>query len=222
MIHADAHDPRFRHRLRSLAKPSVAAATALVLAMTSLAATANADAEIGKPAPPFTLMGSDGQQHSLTSEKGKIVVLEWLNHGCPYVRAHYSTGNMQALQKELTAKGVVWLSIISSAPGKQGYVTPEQAAADAKETGSHATAILLDPTGKVGHRYGAKTTPHMFVIDASGKLVYKGAIDDHPTFSTDGLTDAKNYVRQAVGEVMAGKPVSVAVTNSYGCSIKYE
>lgn len=176
---------------------------------------------VGQPAPAFSLPGSDGATHSLEEYRGKYVVLEWLNHGCPYVKKHYNTDNMQNLQKEMTGKDVVWLSIISSAPGKQGYSTPEEAQAEAKERSAHPTAILLDPDGKVGTLYEAKTTPHMFVIGPDGSLLYKGAIDDKPSFWKSSVAGAKNYVRQALNESMEGKPVSEPVTTPYGCSVKY-
>lgn len=182
---------------------------------------AHGTAEIGKPAPAFSATGSDGKTRSLGEYKGKIIVLEWLNHGCPYVRKHYDSGNMQSLQKELTEKGVIWLSVISSAPGQQGHSSPEKANADAQANGARPTAILLDESGEVGRSYEAKTTPQMFVISTAGMLVYKGAIDDKPTFARDTVAGAKNYVRQAVSEMLEGKTVSEPVTTPYGCSVKY-
>ena len=192
-----------------------------LVACSRLPATAPAAVEIGKPAPAFSATASDGRTHSLEEYRGKIVVLEWLNHGCPYVRKHYDTHNMQSLQKELTDQGVVWLSIISSAPGKQGHSTAENAAADAKQNDAHPSAVLLDETGEIGRTYEAKTTPTLFVIGADGTLIYKGAIDDQPTFVKETISGAKNYVRQAVTEARAGKPVSEPSTTSYGCSVKY-
>lgn len=197
-------------------------AALIVLALLAHTPSAvHATAEVGKPAPEFSAMGSDGKTHALGDYKGKIVVLEWLNHGCPYVRKHYETGNMQALQKELADKGVVWLSIISSAPGQQGHSSPAKANTDAETNGAHPAAILLDENGAVGRLYEAKTTPHMFVVAADGTLVYKGAIDDQPTFAQETVKGAKNYVRQAVSETGEGKPVTDAVTTPYGCSVKY-
>lgn len=193
----------------------------LVLLLGLGAAGTAAAAEVGKPAPDFTLTDSNGKTHRLADYKGKYVVLEWLNHGCPYVRKHYDGKNMQALQKTWTEKGVVWLSIISSAPGKQGYSTPEQADADAKKYGSAATAVLLDTDSKVGLAYGARTTPEMVLIDPEGVVIYQGAIDDQPTTDPASLKTAKNYVAQALQEAMAGKPVSVPQTKPYGCSVKY-
>lgn len=185
------------------------------------ASSAHADIEIGKPAPAFALPSADGREVSLASQRGKFVVLEWLNHGCPYVRKHYDSGNMQRLQSELTGKGVVWLSIISSAPGKQGHSTPEQASADVVAKQAKPTAVLLDESGTVGHLYGAATTPHMFVVDPAGTLIYMGAIDDQPSFAPESLTNATNWVKLALEEAMAGKPVSHPATKSYGCSVKY-
>jgi len=185
------------------------------------ATSARADVEIGKPAPAFTLPSADGKEVSLESQRGKFVVLEWLNHGCPYVRKHYESDNMQRLQRKFTERGVVWLSIISSAPGKQGHSTPEQALADAKEKGAKPTAVLLDESGTIGRTYGAATTPHMFVIDPTGALVYMGAIDDQPSFAAESLSGAKNFVELALEEVMAGKIVSLPATKPYGCAVKY-
>ena len=178
-------------------------------------------AKIGEPAPAFTATDSNGKAVNLADYKGKFVVLEWHNNGCPYVQKHYNGGNMQKLQKEWTAKGVVWLTIISSAPGKQGYVTAPDANAYAKEKSAAPTAILLDPAGEVGHAYDAKTSPQMYVVDPKGILIYDGAIDDKPTTDLADLTGAKNYVSQALGEALAGKPVSEPTTRPYGCSVKY-
>jgi peroxiredoxin len=182
---------------------------------------ARAEVEIGKAAPAFTLPGADGKTHSLADGKGKFVVLEWNNHECPFVKKQYSSHTMQALQKKYTTKGVVWLRIVSSAPGKQGYVTAAEATAIAKEEKSAATATLLDPEGKVGRLYNAQTTPHMFIIDPSGKLIYMGAIDDKPSADPADIPGAKNYVSTALDEAFAGKPVSTPATKSYGCSVKY-
>lgn len=181
-----------------------------------------AELKNGKPAPNFTLSDSNGQKQSLADQKGKYVVLEWVNHGCPYVQKHYNTGNMQALQKDMTAKGVVWFSVASSAPKKEGHLTPEQWNKETEEKGAAPTAILLDVDGKVGKLYGAKTTPHMFVINPDGVLIYQGAIDDKRTADRADVAGAKNYVRAALEEAMAGKPVTVASTQSYGCSVKYK
>jgi peroxiredoxin len=181
-----------------------------------------ADPDVGKPAPGFTLSDAEGTKRSLSDYKGKYVVLEWVNHGCPFVKKHYNSDNMQSLQKEFTAKDVVWLSISSSAKGKEGYQTPAEWKKTTQEKGAAPTAVLLDAEGRVGKLYGAKTTPHMFVIDPQGVLVYKGAIDDTPSADEKDAKTAKNYVRAALEESMAGKPVSVSATKSYGCSVKYK
>jgi len=176
---------------------------------------------VGQPAPAFTAVDSNGKPHSLADFKGRIVVLEWTNDGCPYVGKHYNSGNMQKLQQEASASGVVWLSVISSAPGKQGYVTGAEANTLTTSRNAHPTAVLLDPTGAVGREYAAQTTPHMFVIDKTGVLRYMGAIDDKPIAAAASLTGARNYVREALAEVASGKPVAVASTEPYGCSVKY-
>jgi peroxiredoxin len=190
---------------------------------TTLAFGANPlEAEIGKSAPDFTLPDSSGKSHSLSDYEGKIVVLEWLNHGCPFVKKHYNSGNMQALQKAYTEKGVIWFSIISSAPGKQGYCTPEQASEITKEKNAAPTAVLLDPEGSVGRLYGAKTTPHMFIISKEGKLVYNGGIDDIRSTDVEDVAKAKNYVQEALDELLAGKEVPDKTSQPYGCSVKYK
>jgi hypothetical protein len=150
------------------------------------------------------------------------VVLEWTNNGCPYTQKHYESGNMQALQKEWTAKGVVWLTVLSSAPGEQGYMTASQENAYVGKEHAAPTAVLLDPTGAIGHAYEARTTPHMFVIDPSGKLIYAGAIDDHATTDPEDIKSSKNYVSDALSASMAGKPVATSYTRPYGCSVKYQ
>lgn len=195
------------------------ATTALVLA--TIIGTVLAAPHPGQPAPEFTLTDSNGQSHKLSDFKGKFVVLEWLNHGCPFIKKHYGSGNMQKLQKEYTGKGVVWLSIVSSAPGKQGHMTPEETNKAKEESGSAATAVLIDEDGSVGHLYDAKTTPHMFVVDPQGTLIYMGAIDSDRSPDPAGIEGAKNYVKQALDEAMAGKPVSEPTTTAYGCGIKY-
>jgi hypothetical protein len=149
------------------------------------------------------------------------VVLEWHNNGCPYTQKHYQSGNMENLQREWTARGVIWFTVISSAPGAQGYVTSAQENEYMREMHAAPTAALLDPDGQLGHLYGAKTTPHMFVINPEGVLIYDGAIDDRPTPEPSDIAGATNYVSQALSEAMAGKPVSVAATRPYGCSVKY-
>jgi peroxiredoxin len=191
--------------------------TALVVA-----GTAHAQPVIGQPAPAFTATDTKGVSHSLSDFRGKTVVLEWTNHECPYVKKHYDTGNMQALQREATAEGVVWLTIISSAPGKQGYVTPDEADALTAERDAAPTAVLFDPEGIAGKAYGARTTPHMFVIDPDGTLVYMGGIDDRPTSSKADVEGARNYVREALTAVRSGQDVPQSTSRPYGCSIKYK
>ncbi|MFZ4773990.1 MAG: thioredoxin family protein [Terrimicrobiaceae bacterium] len=183
--------------------------------------TVSAFAGVGEPAPDFTLKNCAGKDVSLSDFKGKTVVLEWTNPGCPFVVKHYGSGNMQKLQKEATAKGVVWLSICSSAPGKQGNMSPAEAAKNCAANGSAATAYLLDEDGKVGQLYGAKRTPEMYVINKTGTLVYQGAIDDKKSPDPADIAGAKNYVVTALDEVLAGKPVSTPKTEAYGCSVKY-
>ena len=176
----------------------------------------------GEPAPGFTSVDSNGKQQSLSTYKGKFVVLEWHNQGCPYTKKHYESGNMQKLQKEWTGKGVVWLTVISSAQGTQGFVTPTQENEYLKTMNAVPTAVLMDPGGTLGHLYGAKTTPQMFIIDPSGTLIYNGAIDDHPTSDKSDIPNSKNYVTAALTEATSGKPVTEAVTRPYGCSVKYK
>jgi len=178
-------------------------------------------AKVGDPAPDFTATDSNGKTHHLGDYKGKFVVLEWHNQGCPYTRKHYESGNMQRLQKEWTSKGVVWFTVISSAPGTQGYVTAGQENDYVKKVGADPTAVLLDPDGKLGRLYDAKTTPHMFVIDPNGMLVYNGAIDDRPTTDLGDISGANNYVSAALQEAMAGSHVAISTTRPYGCSVKY-
>jgi peroxiredoxin len=195
---------------------AIAAALTIASAAPVLAAPA-----IGQPAPAFTARDGDGKTRSLSEFKGKTVVLEWTNAGCPYVQKHYESGNMQGLQKAAAKDGVVWLTLISSAPGKQGYVSPAEAKTWKSATGAGSTALLLDPAGQVGHAYEAKTTPHMYVVNGAGKLVYMGGVDDKPTADPASLKGAKNYVSAALSDVKAGRPVATAVSKPYGCTIKY-
>jgi peroxiredoxin len=176
---------------------------------------------VGDTAPDFTATDSDGQSHTLSGYRGKFVVLEWHNRDCPYTHKHYASGNMERLQQKWTARGVEWFTVISSAPGTQGYVTADEENAYVKEVHAVPTAVLLDPEGKVGRLYSAKTTPHMFVIDPTGKLIYDGAIDDKPTTETADIANAHNYVDAALTAAMAGQPVQVSATRPYGCSVKY-
>lgn len=172
-------------------------------------------------APLFSAIDSNGVTHSLEQYKGKIVVLEWKNHLCPFVKKYYKNGHMQALQKDLTQQDIVWLSVISSAQGKQGYVTPEQCNIIINEENSSATAVLLDSKGEIGRLYGAKTTPHMFVINEEGKLIYNGSIDSIASADSNDIDVAVNYVVQTIEENRLNKIVTTKRTNPYGCSVKY-
>jgi peroxiredoxin len=180
------------------------------------------NAIVGQPAPEFSLSGADGKIHSLSEYKGKPVVLEWTNPECPFVRKWYGSGEMQKLQKDSTAKGVVWLRINSNAPGANGSQNAESLAKYEKENKVSATTSLLDPDGKVGHLFGARTTPHMFVIDKKGTLVYAGGIDDKPSPNPSDIAGAKNYVRAALSDLEAGKPVTTPTAPPYGCHIHYK
>jgi len=206
----------YRSRFRNAA--AVACLAALAVAAAPAAALA---AKVGEPAPAFTATDSNGKQVSLAQFKGKYVVLEWHNQGCPFVVKHYGSGNLPKLQKEWTAKGVVWLAIISSAPGKQGFVDGKGANQDMQAHSAAPTATLLDPKGEVGRLYGAKTTPHMFIISPQGQLIYNGAIDDKSSADPADIPGARNYVAQALTEAMSGRPVSQPTTPPYGCSVKY-
>ena len=180
-----------------------------------------AEAIVGQAAPGFSLTDMDGQPRALAEFQGKFVVLEWVNPDCPFVRKHYGSGNMQGLQQAYTQKGVAWLSINSSAEGKQGHLIPATAQAFIKERQAHPTTLLLDPDGTVGRLYGAKTTPHMFVINSEGVLIYAGAIDDIASPDPADIPEAINYVATALNEAMAGEPVTVPESHPYGCSVKY-
>lgn len=177
---------------------------------------------VGQAAPAFTATDASGQKVALDQYRGKTVVLEWTNYECPYVKKHYDSGSMQALQKEATGNGVVWLQVVSSAPGQQGYVTTANAdKLVVKDRSASVTRLLLDPAGTLGHQYAAKTTPHMYIVDATGKLVYMGGIDDKPTASQADLKGARNYVRAALADIAANRPVATPVSRPYGCSVKY-
>jgi len=178
-------------------------------------------ATIGQPAPTFTLTDSNGASHSLADYKGKIVVLEWNNPECPFVKKHYSSGNIPKQQLEATANGVVWLTINSGADGKQGHVDGTAANGFIAQYHGKPTAYLFDTDGKVGHLYGAKTTPHLFVIDEKGVLRYNGGIDSIASTDKDDLAKATQFVPQAIGEIKSGKPVTVSTSEPYGCSVKY-
>jgi peroxiredoxin len=177
---------------------------------------------VGSAAPDFSLTDAKGKTQTLSQYKGKYVVLEWFNPECPFVKKHYGSGNMQKLQEEFTGKGVVWLSIDSSAPGTEGNLSPEQADKIASGWKTHQTALVLDPEGKAGRAYGAKNTPHMFVINPEGKVIYEGAIDSKPTPNPADIAASTNYVKVALDESLSGKPVSNANTKPYGCSVKYK
>lgn len=177
--------------------------------------------EPGDVAPDFSLKDSKDNLQKLSSYAGKFVVLEWMNPDCPFVKKHYSGGNMQSLQKKYTGKGVIWLSIISSAPGKQGYCTGPQAEAHRKDQKASPTAVLLDPSGEVGQTYGAKTTPHIFILNPEGKVIYAGAIDSLRSTNPADCARADNYIRETLDAALAGQPVPHPSTQPYGCGVKY-
>ncbi|MBR9813845.1 thioredoxin family protein [bacterium] len=193
-----------------------------VAACSLFAGAASAKATIGQAAPGFTLTSAEGKEVSLADYSGKTVILEWTNHDCPFVKKHYGSGNMQDLQAAYTGDDTVWLSIISSAPGKQGHVSPEKARELTTSRGAKPTHVLFDPTGEVGRSYGAKTTPHMYVIDDAGTLLaYNGAIDSIPSANPADIGKAKNYVKTAMTALAAGEKPNPATTKPYGCSVKY-
>jgi peroxiredoxin len=200
------------------------AAPFLSLLMSLLGASvfaAGSGPEIGQPAPDFTGTDSKGHSQTLSQYRGKIVVLEWTNADCPYTRKHYTSGNMQSLQALAQKSGVVWLTVISSAPGKQGYVNGPAADGLTQSRGAVPTAVLLDPSGKLGRLYGAKTTPHMFVIDKNGTLQYMGGIDSIATADVSDISNAEPYLKEAMLAIAQGSPVAHSVTRPYGCSVKY-
>lgn len=204
---------------------SVTALTMGMMGLTSLTALADnlsdAQALVGTPAPAFTLKDANGKTRSLSDFKGKFVVLEWTNFGCPFVKAHYSGKNMQSLQAKYTAKKVQWLTINSSAKGKQGYLEGDALKQAITQEGLKSTAYLIDADGTVGKLYKAKTTPDLVVIDPKGKVIYAGAIDDKATIDAAEVPSSKNYIKQVLDEALAGKPLTVSATKSYGCSVKY-
>lgn len=187
----------------------------------SFALTSYADVSTGAAAPDFTAIDSTGATHSLSDFAGSYVVLEWTNHKCPFVQKYYSEGHMQALQKAMREAGVVWLQVLSSAPGKQGYLSAEEAEVLRDKNGHASTAMLLDPSGEVGRLYDARTTPHMYLIDPEGTLIYQGAIDSVKSTRTSDIAGATNYVKAAYAASVAGDPIAEPTTSPYGCSIKY-
>jgi peroxiredoxin len=195
----------------------MALGVALALSMSA----AQAAVKVGESAPAFSLTGADGKAHALSDYQGKVVVLEWTNHECPFVKKHYKSGNMQSLQKAFTAKDVVWLSVITGKKGKQGVVSPGKARELTAERGAAPTAVLFDPAGDVGRAYGARTTPHLYIIGKDGRLLYAGGIDSIDSSDADDIPKATPYVKLALNEILAGKPVSTPTTKPYGCSVKY-
>lgn len=193
-----------------------------VLMLSASGSFARAEVKIGEAAPDFSLTDTKGAQVSLSQYKGKYIVLEWFNYDCPFVVKHYGCGNMQNLQKEYMAKDVVWLSINSSAEGKEGHYSAEQTNQMASERNVASTAILSDSNGEVGNLYGAQTTPHMYIINPDGILIYQGAIDDKPSADAADIATSKNYVKAALDEAMNGQAVTDSATKSYGCSVKYK
>jgi len=194
---------------------------ALLAAALSIAAPAIAKPVVGQPAPDFTVTDASGKTQSLSAYKGRTVVLEWNNPECPFVRKHYGAENMQAQQADAAKNGIVWLTVNSGAQGKQGHLDATSAVAYVDKVGGRESAYLIDADGKVGHAYDAKTTPHMFVIDKDGVLRYMGGIDSIASTDADDIPKATQYVKQALGELAAGKPVSVSTSEPYGCSVKY-
>ncbi len=194
-----------------------------VLSLLGMMVTLGAAAPMnGQPAPVFSGTGTDGKTYNLADYQGKFVVLQWYNRDCPFIHKHYDGGNMQKLQGTYGKKGVVWFEVLSSAPGREGYLTAAEAQKNRVKSGTKSVATLLDPDGKIGLAYGAKTTPHMFIIDPKGILIYQGAIDDHNSTDAEDIPRSKNYVAAALDEAMAGKPVSTPKTRPYGCGIKYK
>lgn len=197
----------------------------LIISLALLNMTIETDrsgAVVGEAAPDFSVVDAYGNMHSLSDYEGQYVILEWLNHDCPFVRKHYDGNNMQELQKRYTEEGVVWLSVISSVPGTQGYLEPEQAREITKEKNASPTAVLLDTDSVMGRAYDARVTPHMYIINPDGILEYNGAIDDRPTARVRDLEGARNYVIEAMDALMDGSDVEVRTNTPYGCTVKYE
>lgn len=193
----------------------------LAAALSVMAAPALAAVSVGQPAPAFSAADSNGKRHSLAEYRGRTVVLEWVNAGCPFVQKHYGSGNMQRLQAEAAKQGAVWLTVNSGAPGKQGHVDGKGANAFVADAKARPAAYLLDGDGRIGRAYGATTTPHMYVVRGDGVLVYAGGIDDKPTADQADVAGAKNYVLAALADVKAGRAVAVPAARPYGCSVKY-
>lgn len=194
----------------------------LALSAFAIAASAHAAPSVGQPAPDFTLSDAGGKPVKLSDYRGKYVVLEWTNPGCPYVKKHYNSGNMAGTQQDAVSKGVVWLSINSTEKSSYDYMEPAKLTAWLKERKAQPTAVLMDEEGKAGRAYGARTTPHMYIVSPQGSLVYAGGIDSIPSSNAEDIKKAVNYVKQGLGEALAGKPISAATTRAYGCSIKYK
>jgi peroxiredoxin len=206
-------------------KKSLFIAALLIGTLSWLNASAQSDrgsAIVGEQAPDFSVVDAYGNMHSLSDYEGQYLILEWLNHDCPFVRKHYDGNNMQELQEKYTEKGVVWLSVISSAPGTQGYLEPEEARSITQEKNASPTAVLLDVEGVMGRAYDARVTPHMYIINPDGVLEFNGAIDDRPTARPRDLEGAHNYVVAAMTSLMNGQPVEVTTNTPYGCTVKYE
>ncbi|MGE0046226.1 MAG: thioredoxin family protein [Hyphomonadaceae bacterium] len=206
---------------RNILLTGAIAAAAALTAGALIATSADAAVETGAPAPNFTLRDAQGNTRTLAEFSGRTIVLEWTNRDCPYVRKHYNSGNMQRIQREATGDGAVWLTVLSSAPGEQGYLQGPAAAAHVQAVNAAPTAFLLDPEGTMGHAYGARTTPHMFIINPEGRVVYQGAIDDRPSANPRSLEGAHNYVEAALEDLAAGRAIRTAETQAYGCSVKY-
>jgi hypothetical protein len=194
----------------------------LALSAFAWVAAAQAAPAVGQPAPDFTLKDTNGKTVKLSDFRGKHVVLEWTNPGCPYVKKHYNSGNMASTQQDAMGKGAVWLAINSTEKDAYDYLEPAKLVAWMKERKSTPTATLMDEEGTAGRAYGARTTPHMYIVDPQGKLVYAGGIDSIPSSNAEDIKKATNYVKQGLGEALAGKPISTAATRPYGCSIKYK
>ena len=207
--------------MRPVAKTSWIAFLLIPFVLVIMGLRPDPDAKVGSAAPDFTLVDTEGTEHTLSDYQGQYVVLEWLNYDCPFVDKHYSSGNMQALQEQYRDQDVVWLSVVSSAPGKQGYFEPDVMNQRTAAHDGQQTAVLMDSEGEVGRQYGAMTTPQMYVISPEGTLLYNGAIDDKPTTSTADVEGATNYVVAALDEAMSGQEVTTSTTQPYGCSVKY-